>query len=248
MKKIILITGAAEGIGASTAYLASQQDYIVCLNYRQNHDAAGKIVTKIKEQGGEAFAFKADISDEEQVETLFKNIDGQVGTISALVNNAGIIEPQQKLVDISQARLQKVFATNVFGSILCAREAIKRMSAKNNGKGGNIVNVSSMAAKYGAPFEYVDYAATKGAIDSFTIGLAKEVAEDNIRVNAVRPGIIETNIHAKAGEPNRVQRMKDQIPMKRGGQPGEVAKTILWLLSEDASYITGTLVDVSGGR
>ncbi len=248
MKKIILITGGSDGIGAATAYLASRQSYVVCINYRQNQDSANKIVSEIRDQGGEAFAFKADISDEKQVENLFKEIDSQVGMISALVNNAGIIEPQQKLIDITAQRLQKVFATNVFGSFFCAREAIKRMSIKNNGHGGTIVNISSMASKHGSPFEYIDYAATKGAIDTFTIGLAKEVAEENIRVNAVRPGIINTKIHALAGEPNRVDRLKEQIPMKRGGHPDEVAKTILWLLSDEASYITGSIVDVSGGR
>ena len=248
MRKVLLITGGSDGIGASTAYLASKQDYIVCINYLQNHDSANKIVNDINSQGGQAFAFQADISNEGQVERLFKSIDEQVGSISALVNNAGIIEPQQKFSDMSGERLQKVFATNVFGSFFCAREAIKRMSIKNNGKGGCIINVSSMAAKYGAPFEYIDYASTKGAIDTMTIGLSKEVAEDKIRVNAVRPGIIETKIHGKAGEPNRVERMKELIPMKRGGHPDEVAKTILWLLSDEASYITGVLVDVSGGR
>lgn len=248
MRKAILITGGSDGIGAATAYLAARQNYIVCINYRQNKTSADKIVTDIKNDGGEAFAFQADISDEEQVKKLFAAIDLQAGRISALVNNAGIIESQQKLIEMSAARLQKVFATNVIGSFLCAREAVKRMSVKNNGNGGSIVNISSSASKYGSPFEYIDYAATKGAIDTFTIGLSKEVAEDNIRVNAIRPGIIETNIHGKAGEPNRVERLKELIPMKRGGQPDEVAKTILWLLSDEASYITGALVDVSGGR
>ncbi|MGC4102593.1 SDR family oxidoreductase [Ferruginibacter sp.] len=248
MKKVILITGGSDGIGASTAYLAFQKDYTVCINYRQNQVSANKIVTEIKNRGGRAFAFQADISNEQQVEELFKTIDSQVGTISALVNNAGIIEPQQKLVDITTERLQKVFATNIFGSFFCAREAIKRMSNKNNGHGGSIVNISSMASKYGSPFEYIDYASTKGAIDTLTIVLSKEVAEENIRVNAVRPGIIDTGIHSKAGEANRVDRMKEQIPMKRGGHPDEIAKTILWLLSDEASYITGTIIDVSGGR
>jgi NAD(P)-dependent dehydrogenase (short-subunit alcohol dehydrogenase family) len=248
MKKILLITGGSDGIGASTAYLASKKDYIVCINYRQNQDSAHKIVTNIINQGGQAFAFQADISDEKQVEKLFVTIDQQVGRISALVNNAGIIEPQQKLADMSAERLLKVFSTNVIGSFLCAREAIKRMSIKNNGNGGCIINVSSMAAKYGSPFEYIDYAATKGAIDTMTVGLSKEVAEDEIRVNAVRPGIINTNIHSKAGEPNRIERIKHLIPMKRSGQPDEVAHAILWLLSEEASYMTGAIVDVSGGR
>jgi NAD(P)-dependent dehydrogenase (short-subunit alcohol dehydrogenase family) len=208
MKKIILITGGSDGIGASTAYLASKQDYIVCINYLQNHVSANKIITDIIDQGRQAFAFQADISNEEQVEKLFNLIDQQVGPISALVNNAGITEPQQRLSEMSAERLQKVFSINVFGSFLCSREAIRRMSIKNSGNGGSIVNVSSMASKLGSPFEYIDYAATKGAIDSMTIGLSKEVAEDKIRVNAVRPGIIETKIHSKAGEPNRVERLK----------------------------------------
>ncbi len=248
MPKIILITGGSDGIGAATAYLAAQQGYIVCINYLQNHAAANLVVTGIKNNGGQAFAFPADISQEDQVELLFKSIDQQVGTINALVNNAGIIESQQKLMHMSAERLHKVFSTNVIGAFLCAREACKRMSVKNNGNGGSIVNISSMAAKYGSPFEYIDYAATKGAIDTMTIGLSKEVAEEGIRVNAVRPGMIHTDIHGKAGDPDRVERLKDLVPMKRGGQPEEVAKTILWLLSDEASYITGALVDVSGGR
>lgn len=248
MKKIILITGGSDGIGAATAYLAATAGYTVCINYRQNQDAANKVMSAINNGGGLAFAFQADISQEKQVEELFKSIDKEVGLITALVNNAGIIESQQKLVDMSAERLHKVFATNVIGSFLCAREAIKRMSTNNKGHGGGIVNVSSMASRYGSPFEYTDYAATKGALDTMTMGLAKEVAEENIRVNAVRPGMIHTDIHRKAGDPGRVERLNALIPMKRGGQPEEVAKTILWLLSAEASYITGALIDVSGGR
>lgn len=248
MKKIILITGGSEGIGAATAYLAARENYVICINYRQNHESANEVVAGIKSRGGQAFSFQADISLEKEVVNLFQSIDQQVGTITALVNNAGIIEPQQKLSEMSAERIQKVFATNVIGSFLCAREAVKRMSAKNGGNGGSIVNVSSMASTHGSPFEYIDYAASKGAIDTMTIGLSKEVAEENIRVNAVRPGLIHTQIHSKAGEPGRVERLKELIPMKRGGQPDEVAKTILWLLSDEASYVTGTLVNVSGGR
>jgi NAD(P)-dependent dehydrogenase (short-subunit alcohol dehydrogenase family) len=248
MKKIILITGGSSGIGESMAYLASKNGYIVCICYLNNHKSANEIIANIRKEGGQAFAFQADISNEKDVEELFKTIDNQVGRITALVNNAGIIESQQKLVEMSGERLSKVFSTNVIGSFLCAREAIKRMSIKNDGLGGCIVNVSSAAARLGSPFEYIDYAATKGAIDTLTIGLSKEIAEDNIRVNAVRPGIINTEIHAKAGEPNRVERLKASIPMKRGGEAHEVAQTILWLLSDEASYVTGAIVDVTGGR
>lgn len=248
MKKILLITGGSDGIGASTAYLAAKKGYIVCINYRQNHEAARKVVSDIINQGGQAFAFQADISDEKQVENMFNAIDQQVGRIDALVNNAAHIEPQQRFVDMSAERILKVFSINVVGSFICAREAIKRMSIKNNGQGGSIVNISSIAAKYGSPFEYIDYAATKGAVDTMTIGLSKEVVDEGIRVNAVRPGIINTNIHSKAGEPNRIERVKPNIPMKRSGQPEEVAHVILWLLSEEASYMTGAIVDVSGGR
>lgn len=248
MSKIILITGGSDGIGAVTAQLAAEQGYIVCINYRQNHIAANKVVEAINVSGGQAYAFQADISLENEVVDMFAAIDAQVGRMTALVNNAGIIESQQKLVDMSAERLQKVFAVNVIGSFLCAREAIKRMSVRNGGNGGSIVNISSMASRLGSPFEYIDYAATKGAIDSMTVGLSKEVAEENIRVNVVRPGTIYTDIHGKAGEPARVERVKAFIPMKRGGQPDEVAKAILWLLSDDASYVTGATLDVAGGR
>jgi NAD(P)-dependent dehydrogenase (short-subunit alcohol dehydrogenase family) len=248
MKKIILITGASGGIGAATAYLAASQGYTVCINYLQNHEAANRIIADIRKYGVQAYAFQADISNEQQVENVFKLIEQQVGKISVLVNNAALIKPQQKLSEMSAERISSVFSTNVLGSFLCCREAIKHMSTKNNGSGGSIVNISSVASRLGGPFEYIDYAASKGAIDTLTIGLAKEVAAENIRVNAVRPGIIYTEIHGKAGEPGRVERLKESIPMKRGGHPDEVAKTILWLASDDASYITGAIVDVAGGR
>ena len=249
MKKVLLITGGSDGIGACTAYLAAQQGYIVCINYLQNKTAAEKIVVDIRNNGGKAIAFQADVSDERQVEGLFKTVDEQVGIITALVNNAGIIvQPKQKLSEMSAERLQRMFSVNVIGSFLCAREAIKRMSTKNNGFGGVIINLSSMASQHGSPFEYIDYASTKGAIDTMTIGLSKEVADENIRVNAVRPGIIKTEIHRKAGDADRPERLKELIPMKRVGEPEEVARTILWLLSDEASYITGALVNVSGGR
>lgn len=248
MKKVLLITGGSEGIGAATALLAARQGYVVCINYVQNHDAARSVVEKIGEAGGIAYAFQADVADEQQVVKMFNDIDTLVGTITALVNNAGIIETQSLLVDMSAARIRKTFDTNVLGSLLCAREAVKRMSTRLGGTGGSIVNVSSAAARIGAPFEYIDYAASKGAIDAMTLGLSKEVAEEGIRVNCVRPGIIYTAIHGKAGEPNRVDRLKNNVPMKRGGEPEEVANAILWLLSDEASYVTGIMVDVAGGR
>lgn len=248
MKKVLLVTGGSSGIGAAIAQLASAKGYTVCINYRQNESAAMELVSGITKAGGKAFVFQADVSVESEVEQLFCHIDAQAGRITALVNNAAIIEPQQHLVDMTPGRLRRVFGTNVFGVFFCAREAIRRMSTKNGGSGGSIVNILSTASKYGSPFEYIDYAATKGAVDTFTIGLAKEVAGDHIRVNAVRPGIINTRIHGLAGEEHRVERLKEQIPMKRGGQPGEVANAVLWLLSDEASYVTGSILDVAGGR
>lgn len=248
MKKIILITGGSQGIGAATAGLAAKKGYVVCINYNQNEAAAGNVVKKIQEEGGQAYAVKADISREEEVVKLFEYLDTNVGTVTALVNNAGIIESQIRFIDMTSQRLQKIFGTNVVGSFMCAREAIKRMSTRLKGPGGSIVNLSSVAARLGAPFEYVDYAASKGAIDSMTIGLAKEVAGENIRVNAVRPGIIYTDIHAKGGDPGRIERLQNIVPLQRGGQPEEVANMILWLLSDEASYVTGSIFDVTGGR
>jgi NAD(P)-dependent dehydrogenase (short-subunit alcohol dehydrogenase family) len=248
MEKVILITGGSQGIGASTAILAARKNYSVCINYHNNDSAANDIVKKIHVEGGKAFAFKADISKEDEVLNLFENIDNKVGKISALINNAGIIESQKLFVDMNAARLQNVFGTNVIGSFLCAREAIKRMSTKRGGNGGTIVNLSSIAARLGAPFEYVDYAASKGAIDTMTIGLAKEVAEEYIRVNAVRPGLIRTDIHAKAGDPGRIERLQSLVPIKRAGDPEEVANLILWLISDEASYVSGAIIDATGGR
>jgi NAD(P)-dependent dehydrogenase (short-subunit alcohol dehydrogenase family) len=248
MEKIILITGGSRGIGRATSLLAAKTGYTVCINYLKNETAAQTVIEEIKKAGGKAFAVKADISIESEVVTLFKAIDNYGGTLSALVNNAGILEKQSTLSHFTLDRLQRIFSTNVFGSFLCAREAVNRMSTINKGNGGGIVNVSTTATKHGAAGEYIDYAASKGAIDVMTLGLSKEVADQGIRVNAVRPGIIYTEIHASGGEPNRVDRVKGNVPMKRGGQPEEVAKTILWLLSDEASYITGALVDISGGR
>ncbi len=248
MNKTVLITGGSRGIGAATALLAARKGYQVCINYHSNKEAATKLVEDIKLNGGKAFAMQADIADEKQVVELFAAIDKTYGPLSALVNNAAILEKQMKVADMDAGRLERILAVNVIGSFLCAREAIKRMSTKNGGSGGAIVNVSSNAARGGSPNEYVDYAASKGAIDSFTTGLSKEVAEEGIRVNAVRPGVIYTEIHASGGEPGRVDRVKNLVPLKRGGNPEEVANAILWLLSDEASYCAGTVIDVTGGR
>jgi NAD(P)-dependent dehydrogenase (short-subunit alcohol dehydrogenase family) len=218
------------------------------VNYLKNKAAAQQVVEEIKADGGRALAVAADISQEDEVVKLFRTVDDKLGKISALVNNAGILETQMRLEQMDAARLNRVFKTNITGSFLCAREAVKRMSTKNGGKGGAIVNVSSAAARRGSAGEYVDYAASKGAIDTFTRGLAQEVAEEGIRVNAVRPGVIDTDIHASGGEPGRVERVKASVPMKRGGSADEVAKAIMWLLSSESSYTTGSLLEVSGGR
>ena len=248
MDEVLIITGASRGIGAATARIAGRSGYVVCVNYLKNKAAAKQIVEEINADGGRALAVGADISREEEVVKLFCTVDDKLGKISALVNNAGILETQIRIEDMNAARLKRVFLTNVIGSFLCAREAVKRMSTKNGGKGGAIVNVSSAAARLGSAGEYVDYAASKGAVDTFTRGLAQEVAEEGIRVNAVRPGVIDTDIHSSGGEPGRVERVKASIPMKRGGSAEEVAKAIMWLLSSESSYTTGSLLEVSGGR
>jgi len=248
MKKVMIITGGGRGIGAATALLAAHDGYAVCLSYSSNRNSANEVVSKITEMGGEAIAVQANIAIEEDVINLFKQTDSTLGCVTALVNNAGILEKQSRVEDMDYERLNRVFSINVIGSFICAREALRRMSNKHGGVGGSIVNISSRASKLGSPNEYVDYAASKAAIDTFTIGLAKEVATEGIRVNAVSPGIIYTDIHASGGEPNRVERVKDSIPMRRGGYPEEVAKAVLWLLSEEASYTTGACIDVSGGR
>jgi NAD(P)-dependent dehydrogenase (short-subunit alcohol dehydrogenase family) len=248
LKKVMLITGGGRGIGAATARLAAAAGYAVCISYVQNAQAAMTVVRDIEEAGGEALAVAADVAEEADVVKLFEQVDAALGKITALVNNAGVLETQMRVDQMEAARLRHVFSVNVIGSFLCAREAVLRMSLRHGGNGGAIVNVSSAAARLGAPNEYVDYAAAKGAIDTFTIGLAKEVAAEGIRVNAVRPGVIYTDIHASGGEPGRVDRVKSAVPMLRGGHPEEVARTILWLLSDDASYTTGALLDVAGGR
>ena len=248
MDEVLIITGASRGIGAATARIAGRSGYVVCVNYLKNKAAAKQIVEEINADGGRALAVGADISREEEVVKLFCTVDDKLGKISALVNNAGILETQMRIEDMNEARLNRIFLTNITGSFLCAREAVKRMSTKNGGKGGAIVNVSSAAARLGSAGEYVDYAASKGAVDTFTRGLAQEVAGEGIRVNAVRPGVIDTDIHASGGEPGRVERVKASIPMKRGGSAEEVAKAIMWLLSSESSYTTGSLLEVSGGR
>jgi NAD(P)-dependent dehydrogenase (short-subunit alcohol dehydrogenase family) len=245
---VLVVTGGSRGIGAATAKLAAVRGYAVCVNYRQGRDAAEQVVRDIANQGGRAVAMQADISSESAVVELFRRVDADLGRVSALVNNAAIIERQMRLEEMDAARIARVFAVNVTGAMLCAREAVRRMSTRHGGSGGAIVNVSSGASKAGSPEEYVDYAASKGAIDTFTIGLAKEVAQAGIRVNAVRPGFIYTEMHASGGEPGRVDRLKSLVPMQRGGQPEEIARAILWLLSDEASYATGAILDVAGGR
>jgi len=246
--QVILITGASRGIGAATAQLAAASGYAVCVNYLGNRAAADAVVASIEAAGGRAIAVRGDVGVEADVVGLFDACGERLGVPVALVNNAGILEQQSRVEQIDAARLQRVFATNVFGAFLCAREAVRRMSTKHGGAGGAIVNVSSMAARLGGPGEYVDYAASKGALDTLTVGLAVEVAQEGIRVNAVRPGVIYTEIHASGGEPGRVDRVKALVPMRRGGEPEEVARAILWLLSPEASYTTGAFIDVSGGR
>ncbi len=244
----MLITGASRGIGAATARLAAENGYSVVVNYRKNKQAAEEVVRAILARGGQAVAVRADVSREEEVLRLFQEVDALEGTLTALINNAGILEPQMSLSEMDAGRLNRMFAANITGPFLCAREAVKRMSARFGGHGGSIVNVSSVAARTGSPNEYLDYAASKGAIDTFTLGLAKEVAAEGIRVNGVRPGFIYTDIHADGGEPGRVDRLKDTIPMKRGGTAREVAEAILWLASDKASYVTGSFIDLAGGR
>jgi NAD(P)-dependent dehydrogenase (short-subunit alcohol dehydrogenase family) len=246
--KTLIVTGGSRGIGAATARLAAQRGYAVCVNYLQDGGAAAEVVGAIQKDGGLAIPAQADISVEREVVRLFDNVAGELGSVTALVNNAATLEAQMRLEQMDAARMQRMFSTNVIGTMLCSREAVRRMSSRHGGHGGAIVNVSSGAARTGSPGEYVDYAATKGAIDTFTVGLAAEVAQEGIRVNAVRPGFIYTGLHAKGGEPGRVDRVKTMVPMRRGGQPEEVAAAILWLLSEEASYVTGTILDVSGGR
>jgi NAD(P)-dependent dehydrogenase (short-subunit alcohol dehydrogenase family) len=244
----VLVTGGSRGIGAATALLAAQRGWTVAVNYTRDARAAEALVQRIRASGGQALAIQVDVAEPEQVTALFERIDRELPPLVGLVNNAGVVDQPARVDQMDAARLQRMFAINVFGSFHCAREAVRRMSTKYGGRGGAIVNLSSVAARLGAPGQYVDYAAAKGAIDTFTIGLAQEVAQEGIRVNAVRPGFIHTDIHASGGEPNRVDRVKAFVPMKRGGTADEVARAILWLLSDDASFTTGSFVDVTGGR
>jgi len=248
VSQVVLVTGGSRGIGAATARLAAERGYAVCITYKSNRAAAESVVDAIARQGGKALALEGDVGVEPDVVRMFERLDTAFGRITALVNNAGILERQMRVDEMTADRLQRVLTANVVGSFLCAREAVRRMSTRRGGSGGAIVNLSSAAARLGSPGEYVDYAASKGAIDTFTIGLAKEVAAEGIRVNAVRPGVIYTDIHASGGEPERVERVKNSVPMLRGGTADEVARAILWLLSDAASYSTGTFIDVSGGR
>ena len=247
MNQVLLVTGGSRGIGEATACLAAADGYDVCISYRQDRAAADNVVRSIEQQGRKAIAIVADMASEADILRLFDEVDRQLSPLTAFVNNAGILEQQMRVADMSLARLNRVFSVNVIGSFLCAREAVKRMSTRHGGNGGGIVNISSGAAISGSSGEYVDYAASKGAIDTMTIGLAKEVAKEGIRVNAVRPAFIYTDIHASGGEPNRVDRVKALVPLQRGGQPEEVAQAVLWLLSDKSSFTTGSFINVTGG-
>ncbi|CAI2520591.1 SDR family oxidoreductase [Serratia proteamaculans] len=248
MTKVALVTGASRGIGRATALLLARQGYAVGVNYLKDEAAAQQVVAEITSLGGRALALRADIGDESQVVAMFAGLDATLGPISALVNNAGILFQQTSIEQLTAERINKVLSTNVTGYFLCCREAVKRMAQRHGGQGGAIVNVSSAASRLGAPWEYIDYAASKGAVDTLTTGLALEVAAQGIRVNSVRPGCIYTEMHASGGEPGRVDRVKSNLPMQRGGTPEEVAEAIAWLLSDAASYVTGSFIEASGGR
>lgn len=248
MKRVLLITGGSRGIGAATALLAAQDGWAVAVNYASNQAAANQIVQTIVQAGGQAIAVQGDVADEGQITRMFATVDEQLGPVTGLVNNAGVVDVTARVEDMSWQRLERMMRINVLGTFACAKEAIRRMSTRHGGQGGVIVNLSSVAARLGAPSQYVDYAASKGAIDTFTVGLSKELAAENIRVNAVRPGVIDTDIHASGGLPNRARDLAPQIPMQRPGTAEETAQAIVWLLSDKASYVTGTCLDVTGGR
>ncbi|MEP6722318.1 MAG: SDR family oxidoreductase [Variovorax sp.] len=248
MNQVLLITGGSRGIGAATARLAARRGWAVAVNYASQASAADEVVQAIRAEGGRAIAVQADVGDEAQVLVMFDQVDAELGPLSGLVNNAGVVDMQARVDQMTVARLERMLRINVIGSFVCAREAVRRMSTRHGGRGGVIVNLSSAAARLGSPGQYVDYAASKGAIDSFTIGLAKEVADEGIRVNAVRPGLIETEIHASGGLPDRAAQLASTVPMKRTGSANEVANAIVWLLSAESSYATASFVDVTGGR
>jgi NAD(P)-dependent dehydrogenase (short-subunit alcohol dehydrogenase family) len=248
LKRVLLITGGSRGIGAATALLAAQDGWAVAVNYANNQAAANQVVQAIAQAGGQAIAVQGDVADEAQIARLFATVDQQLGRVTGLVNNAGVVDVTARVEDMSWERLERMMRINVLGTFACAKEAIRRMSTRHGGQGGVIVNLSSAAARLGAPGQYVDYAASKGAVDTFTVGLAKELATENIRVNAVRPGVIDTDIHASGGLPNRARDLASQIPMQRPGTAQETAQAIVWLLSDKASYVTGTCLDVTGGR
>jgi len=248
LSKVVLITGASRGIGAATALLAARQGYAVAVNYSANSLAADEVVRKIRQDGGSAITVQADVADEGQVLAMFEKVDAKLGRLTALVNNAGVVDRTERVDGMSVVRLKRMFDINVIGTMVCAREAVKRMSTRYGGEGGAVVNVSSVASRLGSPAQYVDYAAAKGAVDVFTIGLAKEVAAEGIRVNAVRPGIIDTGIHASGGLPDRARDLSPQIPMQRPGTAEEIAQSIVWLMGSESSYTTGALLDVTGGR
>ncbi|MBO9354160.1 SDR family oxidoreductase [Bordetella petrii] len=246
--KVMIVTGGSRGIGAAVARLAARRGYAVCVNYRQRRDAADDVVRAIQADGGRAIAVAADVADEAQIVRLFQAVDRELGRVDALVNNAGVLETQMRVEDMDAARVSRILATNVVGALVCCREAVRRMAPRHGGRGGAIVNVSSVAARLGSPGEYVDYAASKGALDTLTLGLAKEVAGDGIRVNAVRPGTIYTDMHASGGEPGRVDRLAGAIPLQRGGTVQEVAGAVMWFFSDEAGYTTGSFIEVSGGK
>ncbi len=248
MKPVLLVTGGSRGIGAATARLAAQAGWAVAVNYTQNSQAADEVVRAIRADGGQAISVQADVGDEAQIMAMFAQVDAKLGRLSGLVNNAGIVDLPARVDEMSWARLERMMRINVLGSMACAREAVRRMSTRHGGQGGAIVNLSSAAAKLGSPNQYVDYAASKGAIDTLTLGLAKEVAAEGIRVNGVRPGIIDTDIHASGGLPDRVKELAPQLPMRRAGTSEEVAQAIVWLLSDASSYTTGSCIEVTGGR
>jgi len=248
LNQVLLITGASRGIGAAVALQAARKGYAVAVNYASNSLAADEVVRRIRADGGTAMTVQADVGDEAQVLAMFARVDAKLGRLDAFVNNAGVVDMQARVDEMSLARLERMMRINVVGAIVCAREAVRRMSTRHGGKGGAIVNLSSAAARLGSPGQYVDYAASKGAIESFTIGLAKEVADEGIRVNAVRPGLIDTEIHASGGMPDRAAQLAHTVPMKRTGSADEVAAGIVWLLSPEASYVTGTFLDITGGR